>query len=71
MSWEAGIGLDQLQGEIALGDDGHTTEEPWLMLRNYVRSVGVLAGLAVSTFSRTLAVLFGLLVVGVQVRVHS
>ena len=41
------------------------------MLRDYVRSVGVLAGLALSTFSRTLTVLFGLLVFGVQVSMHS
>lgn len=38
------------------------------MLRDYVRLVGVLAGLVVASFSRTLAVLFGLLVFGVQVR---
>ena len=40
-----------------------------LIMCDYDRAVGVLAGLAVSTFSRTLAVLFGLLVFGVQVSV--
>lgn len=32
-------------------------------------ALGLLAGLAVSTFSKTLALLFGLLVFGVQVRI--
>ncbi len=32
-------------------------------------ALGLLGGLAVSTFSKTLALLFGLLVFGVQVRI--
>jgi len=48
------------KGEVSMGKEGFKTGKKLMI-------IGLCAGLVVSTFSRSLALILGLLVVGVQV----